>query len=659
MLTACPAAPDCDAGGLNDRFHATGSRSAVSSQDQRFVYVVNADHGALSRVDRLNGSQDMIDVGVEPSRVAVAGDRVLVSLRGERGLALFRETGQTLELVKKVTVGAEPMGLVVTEDGNKFYIASSQSGVVEERDPATLAVLRTWHVADEPRWLALHPTGNTLFVAAAMNGRIQAIDLLGEQEIVQIGLPRIQGIEGNDRHARITGDIAVDADGQRLMIPTFYVDSDRPVPNNPHGDGGDDIREPDCEGGCGDSGDDYGSTVNPRFVPALVSVPLTATGRPESSDAQVAELSGTPRVSNDDFFAPTLKGFPTGVTASPDGDLALVSMESANAVLAVPLSTFPSNRCVFGTPRTTRDQDGNVTMDLEDFVRERPRFLTIHVGEGPQSVAFNEAGEAVVHTRFDNGLSTIDVDRVLKNLTESGGMAPNSSRRLVPATVRLASQALPDDQDRGRRLFFTAVDATVSAPGSGVSCSACHFDGRNDGLTWQFDDGRGRSTPSLAGDVSRTEPISWFDNVPTVADEIRATSQNRMGGTEIREDAISAIAAFVNGTREVDTVNRGQESELIGLGRELFFDANTGCADCHWSDEHPGVYTDNEIHQVFGNAVRTRSLNGIAASAPYFHDGSAKTLYEVLDRSQDGSMGFTGDLSDHERDALVAFLKSL
>ena len=59
------------------------------------------------------------------------------------------------------------------------------------------------------------------------------------------------------------------------------------------------------------------------------------------------------------------------------------------------------------------------------------------------------------------------------------------------------------------------------------------------------------------------------------------------------------------------------------------------------------------------DAVQTRSLVGIAGSPPYFHDGSAATLRDVLQRVRDGSMGFTGTLSDAEVDDLELYLKSL
>ena len=48
----------------------------------------------------------------------------------------------------------------------------------------------------------------------------------------------------------------------------------------------------------------------------------------------------------------------------------------------------------------------------------------------------------------------------------------------------------------------------------------------------------------------------------------------------------------------------------------------------------------------------------VGGSAPYYHDGRYATLDDLL-RGADGAMGHTAQLSDADRGALVAYLKSL
>ena len=50
----------------------------------------------------------------------------------------------------------------------------------------------------------------------------------------------------------------------------------------------------------------------------------------------------------------------------------------------------------------------------------------------------------------------------------------------------------------------------------------------------------------------------------------------------------------------------------------------------------------------------TPTLRGIFATAPYFHDGSAATLRDVVDR-----LPAAAPLSSDDRDALVDYLKTL
>jgi len=60
-----------------------------------------------------------------------------------------------------------------------------------------------------------------------------------------------------------------------------------------------------------------------------------------------------------------------------------------------------------------------------------------------------------------------------------------------------------------------------------------------------------------------------------------------------------------------------------------------------------------------GVAANTPGLRGIAATAPYLHDGSLKSLRSVLEWARNGEMGDTSMLSDDELDALEAYLRSL
>ncbi len=188
-----------------------------------------------------------------------------------------------------------------------------------------------------------------------------------------------------------------------------------------------------------------------------------------------------------------------------------------------------------------------------------------------------------------------------------------------------------------------------------MSCSTCHFEGRNDGLTWTFDRGP-RQTPSLAGVVSARAPVRWEGDRETVAVDAMRTSQGLMGGEGLTESDAADIEAFVDFTRNVDLPLKGTTDPTIELGRSIFERPDVGCVSCHSG----ALYSDNVQHDLLGlSGVKTPSLIGVGATAPYFHDGSASTLREVVLRGRTGAMGNTSSLSDVEVDALARFLESL
>jgi cytochrome c peroxidase len=104
------------------------------------------------------------------------------------------------------------------------------------------------------------------------------------------------------------------------------------------------------------------------------------------------------------------------------------------------------------------------------------------------------------------------------------------------------------------------------------------------------------------------------------------------------------------------------DSEL--RGKEIFNDPALGCAACH----PPPFYTDKQKHDVgtatidekIGPEYDTPSLRGLYDSAPYFHDGSAESLYESLTRNTlNSEHDITGKITAMEIYDLISFLEAL
>ena len=128
----------------------------------------------------------------------------------------------------------------------------------------------------------------------------------------------------------------------------------------------------------------------------------------------------------------------------------------------------------------------------------------------------------------------------------------------------------------------------------------------------------------------------------------------RLGGTGLSKRETDSLAAYLEALPSVRTPHR--DASQVARGRTLF--EAEGCAGCHFG----ASYTDQARHKLSGTLRQsdTPSLLGLAASAPYFHDGSAATLEALLrDRGAVHGMADTARLDDQQVADLTAFLETL
>ena len=275
----------------------------------------------------------------------------------------------------------------------------------------------------------------------------------------------------------------------------------------------------------------------------------------------------------------------------------------------------------------------------------------------------------------------------------------------------------------GRKLFF---DPVLSADGT-VSCATCHrpdhgfaspepialgIKGRkgtrnapsllNRGLgTTFFWDGRAESLEAQAIKpiVNEVELGNTYENLLTtlrsdkrMVDSFATAFEGGGPETLVTKDNIGrALAAFQRtlliGNSPIDAFQAGNHAAMTTHERQGFwlFESRGGCWKCH-----SGVnYSDEQFHNTgvsFGTekrdvgrfevtkkaadrfAFKTPTLRGVAHTAPYMHDGSLKTLKDVVefynkggapnDELLDRRMEPLG-LSEKEVDLLVVFLKAL
>ena len=268
--------------------------------------------------------------------------------------------------------------------------------------------------------------------------------------------------------------------------------------------------------------------------------------------------------------------------------------------------------------------------------------VSLTAGEncGPDGLAVTPSGGVLAWCSFTRSVARID-------FTEDGSRSPGARLQVGPSLI---ASAMTPREHQGLVLFHIANPA-VSQDGN-MSCSSCHPDNRADGLSWRIEKHE-LQTPLLAGRVVGTHPYKWDGGDATLRDSLRSTMK-RLGGTGLTRRDTDALAAYLESLPAVRTPTR--DATRVARGQKLF-DAE-GCRSCH---DGPS-YTDRQRHKLMGTLREsdTPSLLGVAASAPYFHDGSAATLESLLrDRGAVHGMADTARLSDREVADLTAFLETL
>ncbi|HUS27476.1 MAG TPA: c-type cytochrome, partial [Kofleriaceae bacterium] len=227
----------------------------------------------------------------------------------------------------------------------------------------------------------------------------------------------------------------------------------------------------------------------------------------------------------------------------------------------------------------------------------------------------------------------------------------NGALAKVEHGPELATSAMDETRHAGFVLFHTA-NTHLSSFG-GMSCGSCHIDGRADGVSWHIR-GRELQTPVLAGRISGSGPFKWDGTAKTLQRSLRETI-DRLGGDGLSKKQLGQLATFVETLPAIRTPTR--DVAAVARGKQLFQSPAVGCTDCH----DGAAFTDGARHRFGGDAFDTPGLAALAASAPYFHDGSAPTLDAVLRErgSVHGMADASAELSERDIADLVAFLETL
>ena len=583
-----------------------------------------------------------------PIELAVSPDgaRLYVLCEGTDELAVIDT--QTDRIAGRVPVGRVPKGLWLA--GGNAYVANSWSDTVSVVDASTLQVTRTLKAGFEPN--AVFANETALFTANRIGNDISVIDLASGVETRRLAA------------GRGASYLTPTPDGHSLYCTHIYPNIGR-------------HREPpQSEITIVDAGQQIVRERQPLpNVAGVFHVAFSNDGRLGlACQLRPKNLVPLAHVEHGWVFGDSLTLFgadvgepvqvlideleryytmPFGVAIAPDKSAAYISTTGANSVTVVDIRRL-LEFVRAASPRERRALANDLSASAH-FVAAR-----IPVGRSPKGLALSPDGALLyVANRLDDTVSVID-----------------TATRKVTRTIDLGGPAELTPQRRGERLFF---DARFAFHG-GFSCANCHLESTFDGLQWDLEpDGFGKDIVDnrLLEDVDGTEPFKWNGGNPDLETECGPRTEKYFYRSQsYSREELSDLVSYIKSIPLRPNRYRLPNGELTAAqerGRDIFertrrkdgtpIPESNQCGFCH-AGRH---YTNQTQVDVGSGKWSDRSpiidvpqLTNIALTAPYLHDGSARSLEEIWTVfNPKDTHGVTNDLVKDELNDLIEYLKTL
>lgn len=585
---------------------ASAHGSTIASLGDRSL-VIDADSGQLILVGADRAAIATLAIGRHAGELAVdaAGRRAYVADRDGDRVWVVRIDGDRLIDERRVATPVEPYGVALTPDGTKLLVTSVADRRLVAFDTATMK--RAWSIAvgREPRGVAISADGREAVVTHLSTGTVTHVDLRGE-------VPRL-GHTALNRKSPAAAAAPVFS-----QVQNANAESTSPL----------------AQPGFSFARNAFAAL----YLPGDTAVVAYQMSTPQQS------TSGHERVSSYGGGAAPPIGHRIAFVGAAGKRLARPLVRAQIAAHQPRALAYDSSRDILyvaglGDDRVTAIGQAKSAAAFHLWTRVVGREGSERCG--PTGLAVSEEGVRVFCS-FRRRVVSLTLDADDRNPRVAVGPSLAESR--------LSALAL-----RGEQLFHTGGDPRISSRGA-MACASCHPEGRADGLSWRIE-GHTLQTPLLAGGrVFGTHPFKWDGKDRDIKTSLRNTVRRLGGGGITADDAKALVAFFATLPRpRAPTVI---DPKAVARGDRLFHSRRLGCAKCHSGPKLTNGRS-YELSDVLGK-VDTPSLIGIAASAPYYHDGSAADLRALLrDKGTVHGMGSLDELREGEVGDLVAFLETL
>ncbi|CAN5906776.1 hypothetical protein BH11MYX2_BH11MYX2_20890 [soil metagenome] len=548
------------------------------------------------------------------SRIAIAGNGVLV-IDADSG-NLMSTTAEN-KLLAKLSIGRDAGLLAYDPVTSRAYVADRRGDriVVVDTSKDTLAVTASWKTPVEPYGVALSPDRKTLLVSTIADRTLVAFDTDEGAEKWRTGL-------GKEPRG-----IAISPDGSRALVALLATGTVDQV----------DLTESHKAEHIALSTTQGKRNDVDAFARASFSVAFMGNGEavvPFQRETPVQRADAGERTgSYGGGVEPPITQQLAFVGFSPRGTQQVTAGTSGLQARAL---VWDAQRDSLFVASFANDQIQQIK-DASKSTVAPGAIISVANAKGacgPDVLAVKPYGSVVVWCSLSRTVAQLD----------------SKISTAVVASAPLTDSALTAEQHRGMELFTTS-SAAISQRGA-LACASCHPDNRADGLSWRIDK-HVLQTPLLSGRIVGTHPYKWDGGDKDLNASLTSTMK-RLGGFGLKKDETAALSAYVESLPAVRSPSR--DATAVAHGKALF--DSEGCQSCHSG----ASFTDNERHKLSGTLPEsdTPSLVGVAASSPYFPDGSAATLEALLrDRGAVHGMADTSKLSDKDVGDLTAFLETL
>jgi YVTN family beta-propeller protein len=586
---------------------------------------------------------------------------VLLSPDGARLYVLCQQSEEvrvldasTYALIKTISVGRVPRGFSLSPDGARLFVTNSWEDTLSVIDTRALTVTATWPVGAEPSSVVEDRAGKRLFVANRISNDVAVLDAQS-------------GIEEKRLEAgRGSSYLTISPDGSRAYATHIY-------PNPPRVKSELDNRTaPESEITVIDV---TRAVVVDRIplhrIAGVFHLAFSSDGRlGVVAEYHPKNLVPLAHLEHGGSFAFTLTIFgadvgkasveipldeleryssrPFGVAISPDKSRIFVSCGGSEMITVIDVAKLL---------RYARLHPGSNVQDLSASARYV--VARISVGHDPRGLTLSRDGRRLfVANRLEDTISVIDT---------------RTSR--IAQTIRLDGPKDISQVRHGEQTFYTSH---YSFQGQ-IGCAACHIDSTFDGITWDLEpDGFGRDivdNKMLEG-VKDTEPYKWNGGNPSIPVECGPRTEKYFWRSANYDNlTLADLTVYIRsldprpsrwalpGREQSPAQERGQaifERSVDKFGKQI--EEYNRCNYCHSGpkgtnhklfDVGTRKQTDNS------GMLKSAPLTNIALTAPYLHDGSARTLEEIWTvYNPDDKHGRTNDLTKDELNDLIEYLRT-